>query len=397
MVAFIGIPAVAFADIPALAHPFSGWPLSGPFDRLFTPLVRWDALYYLSIAADGYAPGDSSLINPDLRPAFFPSYPLTVRWLSGFGIDLGLVVIVGQIVALVSFLVALVLLARLTEIELGRRFVRPTLLLLAFSPMAFFFSAPFSESMFLALSVGAFLAARTGHWALAGGVLAVASATRVPGVLLVVPVLLIYLYGPRADRSQGPPRHGWQVVLPVHRPRPDLLWLGLAPVGLLAFMAFLSERFGAATAFLDLQGNPAFQRVSAPPWEGLWQAATIAAQEAADVLAGRPLDPPGPPHPENLIAFLFLLLTVVGGVGALRRLPAAYGAWVILGIFPALMSVRPGYPLFAFPRYALVLFPVFMWAALVLEPRGLTRRVVGGSAVVMSLFTVAFVSWVFVA
>ena len=110
------------------------------------------------------------------------------------------------VVSLACFFAALVLLHRLTVIEIGERYARPVLMLLAFFPTAFFFGIPYSESMFLLLAVAAFLAARMGRWAIAGVILALASATRVPGLLLIIPVALLYLYGPRADRE--PPRIG---------------------------------------------------------------------------------------------------------------------------------------------------------------------------------------------
>ena len=66
------------------------------------------------------------------------------------------------LVSLAAFLGALVLLHRLTELELGRRLARPTLLLLAVFPAAVYFGAPYSESLFLLLAVGAFYAARSG-------------------------------------------------------------------------------------------------------------------------------------------------------------------------------------------------------------------------------------------
>lgn len=398
-VAIIGVPGIAPAsnDVQALAHPFVDWPLGGVLDRLFSPLVRWDALHFLGVAVDGYSAGDPRYTFPEVRPAFFPVYPAAVRVLSGLAVDNGLVVIVSQLVALGSFLGALVLLARLVDVEVGRRFARPTLLLLAFFPMAFFFSAPYSESTFLALSVGAFLAARTGHWAVAGMVLAVASATRVPGLLLVVPIALIYLYGPRADCEQPPVRPGWRCALPLHRPRADILWLGLAPLGLGLFSLYLNHVLGDAGAWYSAQQSPLFDRVSVAPWKGVWEGAKATRPDLNALFAATPPGVPGPRYQVNLVAFLFLLGAAAAAVGVLRRLPIAYGVWVILGIVPALMSIRRGFPLFALPRFVVVLFPIFIWLALVLEPRGLTRRVAGGFALIMTLFTAAFVGWVFVA
>jgi uncharacterized membrane protein len=49
------------------------------------------------------------------------------------------------------------------------------------------------------------------------------------------------------------------------------------------------------------------------------------------------------------------------------------------------------------PRFLLVLFPIFMWLALVCEERGLTERVAAASAVVLGLFVTQFAGWYWVA
>ena len=59
------------------------------------------------------------------------------------------------------------------------------MLLTAFAPMAFYFSAVYSESLYLALSVGLFWCARQGRWAAVGVLGALAGATRSAGVVLL--------------------------------------------------------------------------------------------------------------------------------------------------------------------------------------------------------------------
>jgi Gpi18-like mannosyltransferase len=189
----------ALSDYPVLAHPFGGWPGGSALDLVLSPLAKWDSLHYLAVAFDGYTTSQLGLPPAGTRPAFFPLYPGIVHVLSGFGSSPALVLVVAYAVSLSCFMAALVLLHRLTSIELGERFARPALMLLAFFPTALFYGIPYTESLFLLLAVGAFLAARLGRWTIAGIVLALASATRVPGLLLVVPVALLYLYGPRAD------------------------------------------------------------------------------------------------------------------------------------------------------------------------------------------------------
>ncbi|HEX5909422.1 MAG TPA: mannosyltransferase family protein, partial [Thermoleophilaceae bacterium] len=152
-------------DTPSLTHPFGGLG-----DLLFTPLARWDSVWYLSIANLGYGGDDSP------RTAFFPLFPLLSRGVGELGGGSEAAVLVGSyVVALAALGVALYLLHRLTELELGRAAAGPAVLLLCAFPASVFLGAPYSESLFLAASVGAFYAARTGHWAAAGAAAAAAS------------------------------------------------------------------------------------------------------------------------------------------------------------------------------------------------------------------------------
>ena len=49
------------------------------------------------------------------------------------------------------------------------------------------------------------------------------------------------------------------------------------------------------------------------------------------------------------------------------------------------------------PRFLAVLFPIFMWLALVCEERGLTDRVAAVSALGLGLFTAQFATWHWIA
>src|SRR4051812_5362207 len=234
-------------DDPALTHS-----VGGAGDVLLSPLARWDAVWYLEIASSGYGAERH-------RAAFFPLYPLLVAAVGeAGGGSPGALLIASYLVALAAFLAALVLLYRLVALELGRPVAMPTLLLLAFFPASLYFGAPYSESVFLLASVGAFYAARTGNWAWAGVAAAAASATRSAGVLLLVPLVVLYLWGPRADRpGPGPP------PLP-----PGAAWLLRARVGLLGYALFPQLAPGDGLAFLDVQA--AWYRHWAGPLGGAW-------------------------------------------------------------------------------------------------------------------------------
>lgn len=157
--------------------------------NLWDGLYRWDARWFVFLANEGY----------DAAPhaaAFFPMYPVTIRavaWLPGVG-TLG----AATIVANLAYLGALVVLFRLTERELSTADARRTVVVLASFPTAFFLMAPYSESLFLLLTLLAFAAVRRDRWtagALAG---AGAALTRVIGLVLI-PAFLVEAWQRRND------------------------------------------------------------------------------------------------------------------------------------------------------------------------------------------------------
>jgi hypothetical protein len=353
-------------DEPALTHALA--------DPVLAPLARWDSVWYLRIADSGYE--DSAA-----RTAFFPLYPLLVRGVGTlFGGSPGALLAAAFLVSLAAFLAALVLLHRLTELELGRRLARPALLLLAVFPAAVYFGVPYSESLFLLLAVGTFYAARTGRWAWAGVCAGLASGTRSAGLLLVLPLALIW----------------WQ-----SRPRRvrDGAWVLLAPAGLVAYVAWLGLVEGDALRFLDVQ--EAWSRELTVPLAGAWDgfaAAVDGVRQLAsgsrspvyfDAAAGDPFRIAA----INVMLFATLVFAVVACVGVFRRLPRAYGVWVAASlVLPLTFPVTPQ-PLMSLPRFVAVLFPVFMWLAVVCEERRVTDLAVGASAVGLGLFTAQYASW----
>jgi hypothetical protein len=375
-------------ESPSLSHPFASWPAHNLFDLVFSPLAKWDTQHYLAIAFDGYVEGHAGLPPAEARPAFFPLFPGIVRVLSGFGASRGLILIVAYAVSLASFFGALTLLHRLTTIEIGERYARPTLLLLSFFPTALFFGIPYTESMFLLLAVAAFLAARTGRWAVAGIALALASATRVPGLLLIIPVLMLYLYGPRTDREPDFEDGFW----PRYRIGPDFAWLLLAPLGLLAFSVYLHFALGDATAWNHAQAL--FGRQTVDPLTGIWAGVREAGKGVGHLANGTYH---GTMDYLNIMQLGFVAFAVVGAIGALRVLPMAYGTWVLISLVPILVSQPPGDPLYSSSRFIVVLFPLFLWLATVCERRKATTTVVALFAAGMVVFTAQFALWSFVA
>jgi hypothetical protein len=375
-------------DLPAVTAP-----LGGTGDIVASPLARWDAVWYLSIAGQGYEDADSP------RHAFFPLYPLLARAVAEAGGGGAAAVLIGAYaIALAAFLAALVLLHRLTAIELGRRAAWPALLLLCTFPASLYFGAPYSESLFLLCSVGAFYAARSGNWAWAGVAAAGASATRSAGVLLLLPLVFLYLYGPRPDTAA--PRVGLRPRYPV---RPSILWLGLAPLGLAAYAAYLGIAYGDPLSFSHVQEF--WNRDFAGPLVGAWDGATAAADGVRQLLSGsretvyfeQSAGDPFRVAAQNIALFGFLCFAVAGAIGVLRRLPFAYGLYVVTALMLPLSYPVAAQPLMSLPRFVAVLFPIFMWFGAVCEERRIADRVAVVSAIALGLFVTQFATWQWVA
>jgi hypothetical protein len=357
-------------DTPRLTHAVA--------DPLLAPLARWDAVWYLRVADSGYAKSEA-------RAAFFPLYPLLVRALATpFGASPAALLIAAYVVALAAFLAALTLLYRLASLELGRPLAQPALLLLAVFPAALYFGAPYAESLFLALSVGAFYAARTERWAWAGICAAAAAATRNSGVLLMLPLLILW-WGSRE-----------------RRPR-DAAWICLAPLGLAAYALYLGLAEGDALRFLH--AHEAWYRDLSVPLAGAWQGLGAAIDGARQLGSGQRevvyfTEAAGDPYriaAINLTLFASLLFALAACVGVFRRLPLAYGAWVAVSLLLPLSEPVKPQPLMSLPRFLAVLFPIFMWLAVWCEERRATERVVAVSALGLGLFTAQFASWHWIA
>jgi len=362
-------------------------------DVLVAPAARWDSVWYLTIARHGY--GGPGLGSPATRSAFFPLYPLLNRLaaLPGEGL-----LIAGVLVSLGAMAVALYLLFRLGELELGAG--RPgghpdaprlAVWALAASPMALFLSALYSESLYLALCLGAFWAARHGRWAAAGALGALAAATRNTGVLLLLPLVLLYLRGPREDRPPG------AVGL-------DLLWLGLIPLGLAAFPAYLASR--GLDPMTPFHAEHAWYRHFAGPLGGVRDGAVAAFDGARQLLSGSraPVYFPtagGDPMTvarANLWQFAALVALVPMMVGVLRRLPAAYGVYVLGALAVSLSYPVTPQPLISLSRYAMALFPLALWLGWWLAEHPRARiPVLGLSVVGLAFATARFATWHFVA
>lgn len=358
-------------DVPGPCHfelARNGWteipPLAdGPLEL---PLVgiwqRWDACWYSKIATFGYLSDGST--------TFHPLVPAGMR-LGGIALG-GNVALAGLIVSAIAMVVALVGIQRLVSDDLDRPVARRTAWFVIAWPAAVYWLAPFTEAMFLATSVWAFRYARQDRWVPAALAAALAVATRLPGVLLVLP--LAWEAG----------RMAWERRRAGELRATDLLAAGGAIAApLLALAAIVAyQQLATGTNLFESQdawGGREFH----PPWE------TLAA--AWDwVLNG--------PTLRGIEAVNLAALLLMGGLVILgiRRVPASYviyGAAIVLLLAVRLQPV----PLTATVRYLGVAFPALVVAAILFRRPNAERGWLLASAALLGLLAVLFVRGSFVA
>ena len=286
--------------------PGSGGPI-------LSSLTSWDGWWYLGIARSGYHAEPISGQYHDY--AFFPLYPALVRALS-----IATPAFDGLIAVLLSnvlFLVALWLLYRLTREVLDEERAVWSVVLFCLFPFSWVFSMAYGESLFLALSLGSLLAAERGRAGWACVLASLAGLTRLPGVLLIVPLALIL----------------WRRV----QDRRALGWLAVVPMGALGFVAYVAALTGNAAAYGAAQDA--------------WGRNGIGAAAAAGGSLGAQLDLLRLSFLVTLLAYVFLLVYLRPD-----RIPLAYALIPVL----TLASVLASGNLQSIGRLGMVAFP-YLW------------------------------------
>lgn len=300
----------------SLLRPYQGVePIIGGWAGLVLGVwQRFDTLWYLKIATQGYSPEDGSTV-------YFPLYPLLIR--AGGKILLGNHLLAALIISNLAYIGLLFYLYRLTTLLFEEETARRTASYLAIFPTAFFFLAGYTESLFLLLTLAAFFYAHQRRWWLTGILGFLASLARLQGVILILPLLYLYFTSER-------------------RLRPALLALFLIPLGSASFLLYQNSL--GAPLFEAYQSHLHAQFVL--PWDNI-----IATLKAILSPEGSFIDV------VNLImTFLFLAMTII----SFRALPLTYSLYMALTIFALLLRRTTIQPLVSMSRYLLTLFPAFI-------------------------------------
>ncbi|MVO87851.1 hypothetical protein GPA10_24600 [Streptomyces sp. p1417] len=322
---------------------------------------QWDWVHFQHIAEHGYSRASDAAPGFTNEEAFFPGFPLLLRAVHTVVPHWG---VAGLLISLVSGAVAVLALARIAAATGGAGAAggQRAVLLVLLSPCAVFLAAGYTESLFLALALPAWLAALRGRWALAALLTTAATAVRVSGLFLAAALAVQFVV------SLG--------ARPAGRRRRPLPWLALPALPALAYTWYLHHLTGDWMAWKHAQERGWNREFHAPweAWANTWRAAFD-----GDYRTGYAL------------MFAAELVAMVVGLALLavllrrRRWPEA--TYIALSLW----ALGTSYWYMSLPRATLLWWPLWtLLAVWSLRRAWLTHVLVGVLAPLTTVFALAF-------
>lgn len=303
-------------------------------ERLLDIWGRLDTGWYFSIIKHGYRlAGEAGVVQSNV--VFFPLYPGLVKLaLLILPVDPSQndqILLVGVIISNLLLLGALALLYKIAlRVFADDRAAEMSVWYVLLAPAGFIFSTFYTESAFLFFSLAAFLAALHRRWALACVFGMILSTARPLGVMIGVPILILYLEAIR-----------WRL----RDIRPSILWLGIIPLGILGFFTYMHFQVGDFWAPIRVQAS--WQHEVLPPWQAFFDPTVCYSEKI---------------RADRAVCLAALLLSIAS-VFMLRS--RSYGIHALILILVPLS----GGTLDGASRYSIVAFPVFLQLVLLARSR----------------------------
>jgi hypothetical protein len=321
-----------WAIIVHLVEP-RGFALFSQPDWYFRLFFAWDSNHFFQIATYGYfAPTSHATL-----PAFFPGYPEAARRLSdlvwGVNATPSQLTAAMWAVSLIASLIAAVLLWRLVEQEHGSRIAAAATILFLAGPYAVFLQASYSESLYLACAIAAWMFTRRGAWLPAGIMAAFASFTRVDGLFLIAALAVLFI---TVKRRRGEP-----ILLRLA----GLVTVGVSGIGLYFVYLFAATGDPLAWSHAETAG---WHRTTSWPWVGLSNSIHRAVTAAS-----------GPTRLESWLDIVFAVLLVIGTVHFLRN--KQWAEATLVGLTTISLTTSSTY--MSIGRESLAVFPLFILVA----------------------------------
>jgi hypothetical protein len=396
LVAFLTTRLLIFLIIflSSVALPMREGPFlyANPGNLLIDGLVRDDSWWYVNIVEHGYSVGDVAT-HVQGNAVFFPLYPLLVSVVAGVT---GSIYLAGILVSNAAFILALSYLYRLVRQQFDHETAARAIFYMAAAPAAVFFSAIYTESLYVALVCATFFYAQKGDWLPAMLAGALVSATRNTGIILTGVIVFEGLHQqgvriiPRPLWAGTPAAtiaawrgHFQQQIQLLPSCFPSLTAAAWVPAGLLAFMAYLTMQFNDPLAFIHTQAT-----WGRPTGGG---SATRLISHTIDLLNIGPHFWAGQVHARTLLELIYSLAVAPLIVAVVWKLRPAYGLYAAASFLIPLSTGTVGSML----RYTLVLVPCYILLAHWGRRGWVDRLVVGVFLPLMAYLAIIFSHWYF--
>lgn len=356
------------------AHPVESWQgLAFPDNPWIDGWIRWDSFWY------------ESIVNPHPRfvpeylsnANFFPFYSW-VSWLASLPMRAFLdhehaFYIGALVVSSMSFLLGLKAVERLATRLAGSDVAGRAIWLIAVFPFSFFFTAVYADALYFCLCAWSLTLAYERRWPLACALAAMASMTRIPGVALFPALGLEYL---RQNHWHWPSL------------KRGLVLVSILAIGPIVIGSYYQWRYGNPLEFLHARQVGWNRAVGVAGYVRdftyFFETPIFNCAGVADCI--REFAPT-----RTLLGVSYLLLlpaSIVLTLRSARTLGVGLTAWALLSIA---MSLPNGFD--GVGRFTLVLFPVFIAAAMLLRDRRALVAVCVGSLPFLLLFFAQFARW----
>jgi hypothetical protein len=375
LVSRFGVLAVGFLAVLLIGFPpeaTNRWRIYSN-DLLDLP-ARWDTGWYLGIATEGYRFDPNARADYQQNIAFFPSFPMSMRYLS---VVLGRQPLwTGVAISMVSFFMALTYFLRLARSLLKDEEKAVTaVMLLAAYPFAVFFSAAYTEGLFLLTLMGAVYhfhqnqLGRAAAWGFLCGL------TRPNGAFLSI-VLAIMAIAPMWDavkwRPILPPPHGWRAIVT------RVLVAGAPGYGMLAFSAFIYR----------MTGNPFMWTMQNAAWGRVYRSLDSIVADRVGFIANNGVYSYASTQTIDLFYSLAVLLALAAVWPVYRRFGLALAIFIPITILPPMAAGG----MLSMGRVTSILFPVFLWMGAAVPARHRTAWI-ALFAMLQGFVAVMFFTW----
>ena len=341
--------------------------------------ARFDGGWYAGIALEGYS--FQGRFDRQQNVAFFPAFPLLIRVvgypLGAFGPGLprdrriARLLWGGVLISLVAFAWAAVYLWRLARDTIGEPHAVNAVALFAAYPFAVFFSAPYTESLFLLGAVAAIYHFRRQELVHAAAWGLLVGLTRPNGCFLTIVLACLMIERLRSVRPLG----SLEITTSQNHQISTSLLVAAAPgIGMLIYSAYVHHLTGSWFGWARL--HEAWGR----SYEGLAPVARaygrITGQGLLDVIEGVPYDT------LNTLGLIFALVMLWP---VIRKVGVAYAAFVLVNIVPPMLAGG----VLSMGRITAPLFPLCFALAASVSPRAVTPLITAfaiGQGLVAALF-----------